>query len=181
MVPTCHAAGSCALWVPVRAPRAHPRSGVGTWREGFPALSKGQAGDLTLHSWKLGQGPGPPAPYSTPGAAPRPGEPLRALMEGALGGPPRARGGRGAALRAAWHLALLRWGHLAHPGSSTLRVASPRGGASSSKRGVRGLGRRAREPPRPREAPQSMLVLTEREMLSVCAETEMSSWSTGLW
>ena len=26
-----------------------------------------------------------------------------------------------------------------------------------------------------------MLVLTEREMLSVCAETEMSSWSTGLW
>lgn len=32
-----------------------------------------------------------------------------------------------------------------------------------------------------RVAPQSMLVLTEREMLSVCAETEMSSWSTGLW
>lgn len=69
-----------------------PPSGAGTWPEGFPALSKGQAKDLTLHSWKLSQGPGPQRPTPTPGAVPLPGGPCRALMEraGHWGGPEAA-------------------------------------------------------------------------------------------
>lgn len=68
------------LWVP-RGTLGPPQSGAGTWREGFPALSKGRARDLTLHSWKLGQGPGPQRPTPTPGSVPLPGRPCQGLMK----------------------------------------------------------------------------------------------------
>lgn len=125
-----------------------PPRGAGTWREGFPALSEGRARDLTLHSWKLGQGPGPQRPTLTPGPVPLPGGPCRALLEraGHWVGPEGRGAAAAAALRAAWHLTLLRWGgSLAPPRrvSRPLRQLntacglSPHKGASSSKRGVR--------------------------------------------
>lgn len=172
-----------------------PPSGARTWREGFPALSEGRARDLTLHSWKLGQGPGPQRPAPTPGAVPLPGGSCRALMEPA---------GHGTARQPcccppcglASHAPEVGAGRRPPPRASrpprqlnTACGLSPREGASSSTEESGGLGGRVGAPgrgagrvlPRPRDALQSMLVLTEREMLSVCAETEMSSWSTGLW
>lgn len=121
-------------------------SGAGTWREGFPALSEGRAGDLTLHSWKLGRGPGPQRPTPTPGTRPLPSGPCGASME---------RVG----LWGAGHLTLLRWGRSLAPPRRVSRPPRqlntacglpPHTGASSSKRGVRGLrGRAERQPQGP--------------------------------
>ena len=110
-----------------------PPSGVGSWREGFPALSEGRAKDLALHSWKLGQGPGPQRPVPTPGAVPLPGRPCRALMEWAghwgTQRPPGSRRccppcGLASLAPEVGRVAGTHVGYFAHPDSSILHVAS---------------------------------------------------------
>lgn len=125
-------AGSCALWVPVGAPWAHPQVGWGLGGRASLLCPKGgpETSPCIAGSWVRAQGPTP-----TPGTVPLPGGPCRALMEqaGYWGAqrPPSSRcccpPPRGLASHApgVWAGRLSPTaGYLAHPDSSILQVAS---------------------------------------------------------